>query len=110
MKVLIHHIYEYQKGLRSLVLHTIGTEYGNEAVNKLTASKIDYVIHELDSHKMNIFFGAAECVEIIRSFGKKKLNEFTDEEDFLLGIMLGYSRLEQCRRYLKRKNRGRAAA
>lgn len=103
MKVLVHHIYEYRKGLRSLVLHTIGSEFREEAVRKLTANKIDFVIQELDERKINIFFGAPECVDIIRNFGQKKLNQFTDEEDFILGIMLGYCRLEQCKRYLKRK-------
>ncbi|PXF51402.1 MAG: hypothetical protein C4B55_03135 [Candidatus Methanophagaceae archaeon] len=27
----------------------------------------------------------------------------TDEEDFILGTMLGYDRVKQCERYLKRK-------
>lgn len=110
MKVLVHHVYEYRKGLRSLVLHTIGSEHEADAVKKLNANDIDYIIHEVDGKKINIFFGARECVEIIRSFGHKKLNDFTDEEDFILGIMLGYSRLEQCRRYIKRKNRSKTAA
>lgn len=105
MKILVHHIYEYRKGLRSLVLHTISAGSREEAVRKLTANKIDFVIQEIDERKINIFFGAPECVEIIRNFGTKKLNQFTDEEDFILGIMLGYCRLEQCKRFLKRKER-----
>ena len=104
MKVLVHHIYEYRKGLRNLVLHTIGSEHREEAVKKLTACRIDFAMQDIGERKINIFFGAPECVEIIRSFGTKKLNQFTDEEDFILGIMLGYCRLEQCRRFIKRKN------
>ncbi|HOP62030.1 MAG TPA: DUF2023 family protein [Spirochaetota bacterium] len=110
MKILVHHIYEYRKGLRNLVLHTIGSEYRKEAERKLSANKIDFVIQEVDEKKINIFFGAPECVEIIRNFGPKKLSRFTDEEDFILGIMLGYCRLEQCRRFLKRKDRKENAA
>lgn len=110
MKVLVHHIYEYRKGLRNLVLHTIGSEYRDEAVRKFTANKIDFMIQEVDEKKINIFFGAPECVQIVRNFGQKKLNQFTDEEDFILGIMLGYCRLEQCRRFLKRKEKKEDAA
>jgi hypothetical protein len=31
------------------------------------------------------------------------LSNLTDEEDFILGTMLGYDRVKQCERYLKRK-------
>ena len=110
MKVFTHHIYEYKKGLRSLVLHTLAAEYRAEAEARLKAHKIDYVIQVVDSRKINIFFGADECVKVLREFGEKKLNEFTPEEDFILGIMLGYCRLAQCERYLRRKNKKNKAA
>jgi hypothetical protein len=44
---------------------------------------------------------------VIREIGDKKLNELTPEEDFILGIMLGYDRLRQCNRYLKQKEQER---
>ena len=110
MKVLVHHIYEYKKGLRNLVLHTLPAEYRSAAESKLTAYDIDFIVHDIDSRKINIFFGADECVNVIRGFGEKKLCEFTPEEDFILGIMLGYCRLAQCERYLKRKGRKITAA
>ena len=36
----------------------------------------------------------------------RSLSDLTDEEDFILGVMLGYDRLKQCERYLKRKRNG----
>jgi hypothetical protein len=110
MKVLTHHIYEYKKGLRSLVLHTLCAEHRDKAEARLSADNIDYVTHVVGSSKINIFFGAAECVNIIREFGHRKLNEFTPEEDFILGIMLGYCRRTQCERYLTMKNKKNRAA
>jgi len=35
---------------------------------------------------------------------KENLNNYTDEEDFILGIMLGYDRYKQCDRFIKRRN------
>ena len=34
------------------------------------------------------------------------LSNLTDEEDFILGTMLGYDRVKQCERYLRRKRNG----
>lgn len=42
---------------------------------------------------MNLFFGLRTCVEIVASFGNRKVNEYIPEEDFILGIMLGYERV-----------------
>ncbi len=103
MKVFYHHIYEYKKGLRSLVLHTLPADCREGAETKLSQNSIPYLIRSVNDRKINIFFGEQECVEIIASFGDKPLNDFSDEEDFILGTMLGYSRLQQCRRYLQRK-------
>ena len=52
---------------------------------------------------MNFFFGDEICLDIIKRIGKENLAEYSDEEDFILGIMLGYSRLKQCQRYLEKK-------
>lgn len=101
MEVLSHHIYEYKKGLRNLVLHTLNAAYRQEAEEKLNHQEISYLIREVSPSKINIFFGAKECIEVIRQFGEKKLYEFTPEEDFILGTMLGYDRLQQCRRYMR---------
>ena len=102
MDVFNHHIYEYKKGLRNLVLHPLPVSSAGEAVRKLESNRIPYVIRKISDKKVNIFFGAEACIAVLRQLGDKKLNEFTPEEDFILGIMLGYDRIVQCNRYLSR--------
>ena len=80
-KVMAHLIYEYKKGLRQLALITI---------------------QEVDKDKINIFFGDSRCLRIIESFNQSSLSKLSDEQDFMLGIMLGYDRAQQCERYLSR--------
>ncbi len=92
MQILVHHIYEYKKGLRNLVLHTVCYNEREQTEELLIRRGINYYSQILPSGKINVFFGEANCVEIIKSFGDKSLNEFTDEEDFILGTMLGYDR------------------
>jgi hypothetical protein len=48
-------------------------------------------------------FGNEVCIEVLKEMGTKELSALTDEEAFMLGIMLGYDRLQQCARYLKRR-------
>lgn len=103
MQVLAHHIYEYKKGLRHLVLHTLNASFREIAEKRLKQQNIEYIIQTVSSSKINIFFGRRECVDVIRCFGIKKLHEYTPEEDFILGTMLGYDRLQQCQRYLSMK-------
>lgn len=100
MKVFAHHVYEYRKGLRNLVLHTTRAEHRARIEDRLTRHGIDYVIYPINEERINLFFGAPECVAVIRRIGKPRLADYTPEEDFMLGIMLGYDRLAQCRRYL----------
>ncbi len=101
MKVLVHHIYEYKKGLRNLVLHTMNTKDQELVENKLKNQGIEYLIQPVNRNKINVFFGAKECVDVVKEFGMIKLNELTPEQDFILGIMLGYDRMQQCSRYMK---------
>ncbi|MFP4053733.1 MAG: DUF2023 family protein, partial [Phycisphaerae bacterium] len=58
----------------------------------------------------NVFFGADDCVAVLRAFGKASLSDYTPEEDFILGTMLGYGRLEQCVRYIRMRQRRDDAA
>lgn len=101
MKVLCHHIYEYKKGLRNLVLHTMNSSDLKKAEEKLIQYNISYFVQYVTPLKVNVFFGREQCVEIVRSFNKKSLSDYTPEEDFILGIMLGYDRLIQCDRYIR---------
>ncbi len=106
MQVLCHHIYEYQKGLRHLVLHTMKSADRALAVRKLERFGIEYHIVNVTDLKINIFFGSRECVDVVRTFGDVPLYELTNEQDFILGIMLGYDRVAQCERFLKRSGAG----
>lgn len=103
MQILLHHMYEYNKGLRSLVLHTMNSCEREKAEDLLTRKGISYFLQTVNAHKINVFFGKKECIKIVRSFGDKSLSNFNDEEDFILGIMLGYDRSQQYDRYIKRK-------
>ncbi|GAF01913.1 DUF2023 family protein [Saccharicrinis fermentans] len=103
MQILMHHVYEYKKGLRNLVLHTMHMKEQYKTEELLKRRGISFITQALSSSKINVFFGDSKCVSIIKSFGNKNLNEFSDEEDFILGTMLGYDRMQQCERFLKRK-------
>jgi len=105
MKVFYHHIYEYKKGLRNLILHTTNLEEKDIIKKKLEKENISYIIHKISSEKINVFFGNALCIEVIESIDKPRLNDLTDEEDFMLGTMLGYGMIHQCERYLKRRGK-----
>ena len=54
----------------------------------------------MDNNKINVYFGAKPCVDVVRTFNPR-LNELTPEQDFMLGTMLGYERVKQCERYMK---------
>lgn len=108
MQVLCHHIYEYKKGLRHLVLHTIHSSFQEASEVKLRQQNIRYFIQSVNESRINIFFGNEDCVDVVcEMIDNKKLNQLTSEEDFILGTMLGYDRLQQCRRYLRKKEKDR---
>lgn len=103
MEIFYHHIYEYQKGVRNLILHSTSRDNLNLVRNKLLSENISFLIYPLGKTKINIFFGDPECIAVIKRIGKISLTDYTAEEDFILGIMLGYDRRKQCSRYLERK-------
>lgn len=105
MEVFVHHIYEYRKGLRSLILHTMHGRHHNEAVSRLIRLGIAYHVTRTPGNSINLFFGAEECVAVVKSFGEKQLNELTPEQDFILGTMLGYGLTAQCARYSRFKTK-----
>ncbi|THB63127.1 MAG: DUF2023 family protein [Gammaproteobacteria bacterium] len=105
MRVFCHHIYEFRKGLRNLVLYTGAESEKSMIEKKLKHYGIAYMIQPLTNGRINVYFGNNSCVQVIRSFGKKLMKNFTPEEDFILGTMLGYDRLLQCDRYLQRKEK-----
>jgi hypothetical protein len=105
LRVFHHHIYEYKKGLRNLILYTGRAEDRQQIEERLGREGIACLVREVCSGRINVFFGAQVCVQVVRNFGPKSIAEFSDEEDFMLGIMLGYDRLKQCERYLHRSGR-----
>lgn len=101
LKVFLHHIYEYKKGLRSLILTTEKASNKPVIIDRLNKEKISYLIQNVDEKKINVFFGNPDSVEVIRSFNQPRLNEYTPQQDFILGTLLGYDKIQQCQRYLK---------
>ena len=109
MSSLSQHLYAYKRGVRRLVLHTTKAVDRHHIETKLTKEAIPFLIVSVSPEKINVFFGDRVCVEVVRSIGKRKLSDYTAEEDFLLGAMLGYDMVRQCDRYLKRKQDHRRA-
>ena len=117
LQVFSHHIYEYKKGLRNLILTTekesdrafIVSRLEHEKKNIKSAAQkygsnitdLDYYIQNVNENKINVFFGNPQSIAVIKSFGKEKLSEYTPEQDFILGTLLGYDKIQQCFRYLK---------
>lgn len=102
-----HHIQEYKKGLRALVLYTTKASNRDAIEKRLKREMIDYYIQKVNGAKINVFFGNSICVAVIKQMNITSLSNLTDEEDFILGTMLGYDRVKQCERYLRRKRNGR---
>lgn len=100
MELFRHLIYEYKKGGRDLALYTCDKSQHQILTEALQKMKIQYHINNLEGGKINIFFGSNPCLKIIRGFSSKSLDKLTPYEDFILGIMLGYSRNEQYNRLL----------
>ena len=103
MKVLMNLIYEFNKGVRQMVLFTCNKKYGEQAVERLKRQGIPYVLQSAGQQNLNVYFGRRECLEAIRLIVTRPLNQLTPEEDFILGTMLGYDLCAQCERYCKRK-------
>lgn len=104
MQVFKHLVYEYQKGLRDLCLFTCNIELLPQIKKSLELQKIDYQICNIDEHKINVFFGLEDCLKIIKEFSCENLNLLDSTEDFILGIMLGYSKQKQYKRLLAKKH------
>lgn len=103
LRVFHHHVYEFKKGIRNLILTTEKSKHKDSITQRLEKENIDYVIHEISPDKINVYFGAKECVNVVKTFNPE-LHRLSAEQDFMLGIMLGYDRVKQCDRYMKIKN------
>ena len=99
MKLFLHQIYEFQKGVRSLVLCTMCRTCASLLSERLERLGIAYRIQSVTDSKVNLYFGNRMCLETVATFIHKPLNE-------LSGAMLGYDIAGQCERYCKRKSPG----
>ncbi|MCG8453506.1 MAG: DUF2023 family protein [Spirochaetales bacterium] len=103
MTILEHHIYELKKGLRDIALCTLCKRDIADALERLSRSQMSYFVQNLGPRKANIYFGNPECLQILQGFQKSSPSHMSPEEDFMLGIMLGYSRDGQYKRYQSKK-------
>ena len=101
--VFFHMLYELNKGLRNLALLTTTEENRELIEERLEKCGYEWLTEELKSGYINIFFGAKDPINVLKKFMKNSLKDFTPEEDFILGILLGYNTNQQCKRYLTRK-------
>jgi hypothetical protein len=102
MKVFAHHLYEYRKGLRRLILHTTSADYEALIVKKLELRGIAYIIQRVSARKINVFFGKQYCIDVLNSFPHLNLTSLPPDKDFILGAMLGYDMKIHCERYLRK--------
>ncbi len=83
------------------MLHTTSKENLEMIERKLKNRDISYKIYEIKNGKLNIFFGAKECVKVIKKIGKDYLVDYTAEEDFMLGIIMVVVFVKQFMKKLK---------
>lgn len=102
LKLYLHQIYEYRKGVRKLVLCTMRTDCAEIMRERLEGQQIPYIVQPVAPEKVNLYFGNPLCLDVVRTFVHKRMNELTPAEDFMLGTMLGYDLAGQCERFCKR--------
>ena len=110
IRIFLHYIYEYKKGVRKMILCTFPRRYAGYMTERLAGQGIEYLIQDVTPDKVNLFFGRGECLDVIRTFVHKPLNRLTPEEDYMLGVLLGYDLSQQCFRYCERKRAENPAA
>ncbi len=103
MDVFFHLLYEHSRGLRDLALYTIQPEQQERVEHELKQEQVDYLFRPIEDGRVNVYFGHKACVDVIRSFNGCQHCYLSPEQDFMLGIMLGYDRTRQCERFLQRQ-------
>ncbi len=100
-RIATHHIYEYEKGIRYMVLCTLSEDDCQAIIPKLEAREIAYYCKPTPSgNKVNLFFGRKACIDLVQRFlVDRDLHELDHEQDFIIGAMLGYDICGQCERY-----------
>ncbi len=103
MDVFYQLVYEFQKGLRDLCLWTCSDKFEEKIKKSLDKQGIANKICAIEDNKINVFFGMQSCIKILEQFSCEELNKLSVEEDFILGMMLGYGKPQQYDRFLNRK-------
>lgn len=103
-RIAMHHIYEYEKGVRCMVLCTLSPADAAAIVGRLQARDIAYYTKQTPrGGNINLFFGRSACIDMVAHFlGDRDLHELSPEQDFILGTLLGYDLCGQCERYQKK--------
>lgn len=92
-----------------MVLCTLSGSVEDRVKARLEKDGIPYMIQRQINGNINVFFGKKDCLIVACNLCKDKpLNKLTPEEDFMLGMLLGYNLCEQCKRYSKRKEDSKA--
>lgn len=105
MEVFNTYLYEVLKGTKPAALITCGDMPCSKMVERLKRYKkegLDFEVKKLSCGKVNLFFGKAPCIEVIRGALSKPLNSLSPHEDFMLGIILGYDTVLECKRFLQK--------
>lgn len=106
MSVLNEHIYGYKHGIRPLVLQVESMKDKDVIEKRLKRDDLNYMLDPAPGGRnLNVFFGDKPCVDVIKSFNQPVLAKYTPEQDFILGVLLGYDKTKQCERYLKLKEK-----
>ena len=100
--ILNTYIYEIKKGTKPLALISVCNEKLEKCLDKISKNALSFAVQKIEG-KANIFFGSEDCIRVVSLFIDKKVSDLSAEEDFNLGIMLGYNRIEQCKRYMNNK-------
>lgn len=98
--ILGHYLYELRKGVRKMALHTTHANRLPMELARIQRHHINYLVLKGNNNRMNVLLGNQECLDVIASFQETNLSLFSIEQDFILGILLGYGMEQQCQRYL----------
>lgn len=107
LKIYHHHLYELSKGLRPLAMMTLTRDEAAPVIAELVASGVAHHVQNLCRAKVNVVFGRPSAVATATTLLARPLCDLSPEQDFMLGILLGYDREQQCLRYLARAEGGR---
>ena len=67
MKMLLHHIYEFRKGVRDLVLCTLCPTCAGLLIERLRSQGIDYLLQPVTEQKVNLSASVAAWTPCRRS-------------------------------------------